>query len=353
MKRVIDKDFCLSSYLAFRYIFKDNYDFYESMHHVIYKGIPNDKRLLVKTAHDIDLGIQKQFDELYKKYNKVGILLSGGMDSAILATYLKPGSNAYTFKTKLSDSFNNDIVRSEAYCKELGLNHIFVDIDFDDYKKYTPILMKTKCAPVHSIEPQLYKAALIAKKYGDEIIIEGDESDYIFGGMDQLLSKDWQYEDFIKRYIYLNPENILNRPVDITDFFKKYKLEDGKIDFWGIMTHECTYESLSSYHNAFNTANMSYLDPYSIFEMSEKIDLNRIRNGESKYLIRELYSKKYSKFDVPEKLPMPRPVDIIFKDWDGPKRPEFRQDIDISKLTGNQKWQLWCAELFLDLFDKQ
>jgi hypothetical protein len=46
---------------------------------------------------------------------------------------------------------------------------------------------------------------------------------------------------------------------------------------------------------------------------------------------------------------MPRPVDAVFKDWDGPKRPEFRKDIPMDKLTGNQKWQLWCAEKFLDM----
>jgi hypothetical protein len=51
---------------------------------------------------------------------------------------------------------------------------------------------------------------------------------------------------------------------------------------------------------------------------------------------------------------MPRPVDIIFKNWEGPRRKEFRHDIPMSQLTGNQKWQLWCAELFLNLFvDKQ
>lgn len=45
-------------------------------------------------------------------------------------------------------------------------------------------------------------------------------------------------------------------------------------------------------------------------------------------------------------------VDKIFYDWEGPKRYEFRKDISMSKLTGNQKWQLWCAELFLNIFDK-
>ena len=35
----------------------------------------------------------------------------------------------------------------------------------------------------------------------------------------------------------------------------------------------------------------------------------------------------------------------------GPKRAEFRDDIDISRYSGNQKWLLWCLEQFLDMAD--
>ena len=47
---------------------------------------------------------------------------------------------------------------------------------------------------------------------------------------------------------------------------------------------------------------------------------------------------------------MPRPVDECFRDWEDPKRDEFRDDIDISKYSGNQKWLLWCLEQFLNEF---
>lgn len=33
------------------------------------------------------------------------------------------------------------------------------------------------------------------------------------------------------------------------------------------------------------------------------------------------------------------------------KRPEFRRYIDMSKLTGNQKWLLWVAEQFLNTIE--
>ena len=46
---------------------------------------------------------------------------------------------------------------------------------------------------------------------------------------------------------------------------------------------------------------------------------------------------------------MPRPVDSYFAGWKGPVRPEFRDDIDIQTFSGNQKWQLYCLERFLDI----
>jgi hypothetical protein len=85
--------------------------------------------------------------------------------------------------------------------------------------------------------------------------------------------------------------------------------------------------------------------------MADPLDMNRVRNGEPKYLVREFYAMKYPENEIPFKIPMPRPVDTIFKDWEGPTRPEFRSDIPMHQLTGNQKWQLWCAQLFLNLFD--
>ena len=63
-------------------------------------------------------------------------------------------------------------------------------------------------------------------------------------------------------------------------------------------------------------------------------------------------AKKYPEMPVPEKLPMPRPVDRWFKDWQGPVRSEFRDDIDIKELNGNSRWQLYCLERFLDMLDR-
>ena len=347
---MVNKDFCLSSYMAFRYIWKDGVDFYKGFHHKNYCAIPDAERIPVKTSEDIDRQIQKQIDELYSRYDNIGILLSGGMDSANLASYLKPGSHAYTF---VSDTgvFDKDVERAQTYCKKLGLVHHLVEITMEDYRKYTSIVMAAKNAPVHSIEPQIYKAAIMAKKDGVEMILVGESADLIFGGMDKLISPLWTFDGFVKRYTFLEPTLVLKNPVPQDELYERYRIDAEHIDYMKFMDEVFAIESSGSYLNAFGVAGLPYYDPYAKLVMAEPLDMERVRNGEPKYLVRGLYAIKYPDLEIPFKIPMPRPVDAVFRDWDGPKRPEFRSDIPMNTLTGNQKWQLWCAEQFLNLFD--
>ena len=180
------------------------------------------------------------------------------------------------------------------------------------------------------------------------MIIIGDAADYVFAGMDGLHAKDWTFDEFVERYTYLKPEEILVNPVDMTPAYEKYRKGD-MIDYIGLMHEYADIESYASYENAFDTCNMPFLDPYEVLKMAEPLDLDRIRKGESKYLIRSLFKMKYPEIPVPQKLPMPRPVDAYFKTWEGPIRPEFRKDIEMNKYTGNQKWQMYCLEKFLDM----
>jgi len=347
---MIDKDFCLSSYMAFRYIWKDGMDFYNGFHHRNYCAIPDEERIPVKTSEDIDAQIQKQIDELYSRYDNIGILLSGGMDSANIASYLKPGSHAYTFVSN-TGVFDKDLERASAYCKKLGLVHHQVEITMDDYQKYTSIVMAAKCAPVHSIEPQIYKAAIMALKDGVQMILVGESADLIFGGMDKLISPEWTYDGFVKRYTFLEPSLVLKNPVSQDELYEKYRIDADHIDYMKFMDEVFAIESSGSYLNAFGVAGLPYYDPYAKLVMADPLDMTRVRNGEPKYLVRGLYAIKYPDMEIPFKIPMPRPVDAVFRNWEGPKRPEFRTDIPMDSLTGNQKWQLWCAEQFLNLFD--
>lgn len=346
---MIDKNLSMSSFLALRYTEKNNVDFTEKLPYR-HPSIPEETdRILVKTAEDIGVAIEGQIAEIRKKYRKIGILLSGGMDSSILASYLC-GCDAYTFRFLGGDFQQDELRRAENFAKECNMNLHYVDIDWSTVRDNLNPLMLSKGGPVHSIEPQIYQGAVQAKRDGVDLMVIGDGSDYVFGGMDQLLSKDWSFEDFYHRYIYVEPEEILNEPVSVRYLFERYRDGD-KIDFLKFMDIVATEESYGSYSNAFLTADLAYFDPYEKLKMAEPLDLNRIRNGESKYLIRELFKLRYPHIPVPEKRPMPRPVDVYFANWNGPVRSEFKKEIDISKYSGNQKWLIWCLEQFLNMLD--
>ena len=341
--------FCRSSYLAFRYIERDDMDFFEGLHHRNIEPVKSEDKIKVTSAEDIDAAIEKSFSVLRGMGKKLGLMLSGGMDSAILASYMR-GADAYTFRFLDGTIYEDELERAKYYAETYGLNLHYVDINWQTIEPHIDSVMKNKCAPVHSIEPQLVVAAEQAKVDGVEMMIVGESSDLLFGGMDKLLSRDWKFDDFVKRYTFTDPAEVLVKPVDMSYLFERYRQGD-KIDFLKFMDDVFSTESSSSYLNAFETAQIDYFDPYANLQMSEPLDLYRVRHGEPKYLIRELFAKKYPLVPVPEKVPMPRPVDFYFADWKGPTRPEFKKNLDMKKFTGNQKWQLYCLERFLNLFD--
>lgn len=343
---MVDKNFCMSSFLAYRYIEKDDFDFKEGLRHKNFKCA--DDKIKVYTAKDINAALKENFSKTRGK--KLGLMLSGGMDSAILASYMA-GSDAYTFRFLNGDFQSDELHRAEYYAETYGLNLHYVDINWQSIEPVTDIVMKNKCAPVHSIEPQIYLAAKQALNDGIEVMMIGNSSDPIFGGFNELLAQDWNFDDFVKRYTFLNPFEVLENPVDVNYLFERYR-QGTKINFLKFMDEVYSIESSGSYMNAFETAGIEYLDPYANLEVGKPLDLQRIRNGESKYLIRELFKMKYPDFPVPEKVPMPRPVDFYFSDWKGPTRAEFKQNLEMKKFTGNQKWQLYCLERFLNLIDK-
>ena len=83
-------------------------------------------------------------------------------------------------------------------------------------------------------------------------------------------------------------------------------------------------------------------------KMGQPLDLKRVRNGESKYHIRELFKMKYPECPVPEKIAMARAVDYWLKDWYGPKRDEFIPGC-VQGMTGEQKFLVYSLERFLNL----
>jgi asparagine synthetase B (glutamine-hydrolysing) len=274
----------------------DEKHFFEGLQHQVFKQQPLERKVLVTDACDIDVALRNVFRRV--AHEKLGMLLSGGMDSSILASYMPEGSDAYTFRF-LGGSYQKDeLERAEYYANYYHLNLHYVDIDWSTVEKTVDKVMEHKGSPVHSIEPQLYTAAMQAKKDGVTMLVIGDAADYVFGGMDGLLSQNWSYEQYVKRTIYVNPAEVLKEPYNMDYLFERYRLGKSSIDYLRFYDEVVTDESYASYENAFETAEMDFIDPYELLKMAKPLDLGRIRNGDTKYLIRDLFRMKYPETTV-------------------------------------------------------
>lgn len=345
----VDKSLGLSSYFMYRYGFDENISISDK-----YPNHIEDisfKRTGVKNSHDLELALKNKVRQATSD-GKAVLALSGGIDSAILAKFMPEGSVAYTFRCIVPGvKVTDETQRAAYYAESCNLEHRIIDITWKDIEKTLNPLMKHKGGPIHSIESQIYIASLKAKQDGFTKIIFGENADIIYGGMDGLLQKDWLFNEFVDRYTYLKPYHVLRNPKLPLEPYYEFE-KDGHIDGHDFINKYFRQEALGTYNNACDTAGIEFVGPFSETVMDCPIDYSRIRSGETKYLIREVFNRLYDGMEVPEKIPMPRPVDEWFADWQGPTRPEFIPHC-ADNLSGDQKWMVWCAEKYLDLLDEE
>lgn len=340
-----DRRFCMNSYLMYRYVYDKDRGFEDDKN--CRQVDLNFERIPVKDKRDLYDALKRVVDEACAAED-VALALSGGIDSAILARLVPEGTKAYTFRcivpgTKVTDESAN----AKKWAEMNRLDHEIIDITWDDVVAAADLCMKHKQSPVHSIEAQIYIAAKKAASCGKTGFILGENADIIYGGMNGLLEKDWLYSEFVDRYTYVMPYRVLRDPVLLLEPFNEFEV-DGHIDGHDFINKYFRQEALGTYTNACETAGIKFIGPYSLTVMDRPIDYERIRSGDTKYIIRELFRQLYPGEEIPGKIPMPRPVNEWFAKWEGPVRDEFIPHCT-DNMTGDQKWMVWCLERYLNM----
>lgn len=159
---IVDKKRGLSSYFIYRYGFNEEVSISDKYpNHIVDLGF---ERIKVKTGEDLLSAIKSLVEEATAD-GKTALALSGGIDSAILAKYMPAGSRAYTFRCIVPGiKVTDETERASYYAKVCGLDHKIIDIYWEDIERVIDDLMRHKGGPVHSIEAQIYLAALEAKE---------------------------------------------------------------------------------------------------------------------------------------------------------------------------------------------
>jgi asparagine synthetase B (glutamine-hydrolysing) len=343
-----DVQYCMSSFLQFRTVADTQKTFSNKL--LPKHCDPISHRQPVENSKELHDALQASITKATKD-GRAALALSGGIDSAILAKFMPKGSIAYTFKCVVPGiSVVDESPFAATYAAQCGLEHRVIEIYWEDFDRYLSSLMLKKGAPIHSIEVQIHKAALKAKDDGFEKLIFGEAADCLYGGQDQLFSQEWKTEEFAERYSFVKPDQVLVNPLEISQVFTRYS-RCGYIDIIRFMAQFFYSESVASYQNACDAAGVTFLSPYAK-TIPPQLDLDRIRSGDPKYLVREVFLDLYPNVEIPKKTPMPRPMNEWLQSWQGPIRSEFISGC-VHGLTGDQRWLVYSLEKFLDLLESQ
>lgn len=339
----------MSSWLMFRTIVDNSKCFVERIKD--FHVLPPKNRVPIHNAEELHDALRRGIEK-FCGGKPVALALSGGIDSAILAKMMPKGSVAYTFRCVVPGiDVIDESPQAARYAAECGLEHRIVEIYWEDMVKMSKTLMRHKGSPCHSIEVQIYKACLQAHDDGFDKMIYGESADIVYGGMNGLLSKDRTVGDIIDRYSYVLPYKVLRDPMMITVPYTKWE-KDGYVDVHRFLNDTMYEEAINSYEDACATAGVELFMPYSKTYLNAELDYDRIRSGDNKYIVREVYKRLYPGWDVPAKTPMPRPLNEWMRDWQGPIRQEFWPHCTV-EMTGDQKWYVYALERFLEMIDNE
>lgn len=129
---------------------------------------------------------------------EVGIFLSGGIDSSLIASIAsKYKSDQKAFTITLKGQYDESSL-AEVTAKKYNINHTIIEISFSDLQNRLEKILTNYGEPfADSSAIPSYYAAMEAKKYIN-VIINGDGADELFGGYRRYVPFSWC--DFFKNY---------------------------------------------------------------------------------------------------------------------------------------------------------
>lgn len=269
---------------------------------------------------------------------KIGVLLSSGRDSLILAALVPKGTKTYT--ARLSGRRDESALAARM-SDRLGLEHTIIEMSKEDYDPDQELFQQHPllCCP------WVNKIARQAKRDGIDTLITGTGTLGGFGEQAKLVDLSRNPKKFLSLRAKQQPEKILREPYPLTKLCSQY-IKGGRIDvvyFMGLGRGETPVTEMSMAVEGVRAE-----APYH--GIIVKFDLNRAKK-EGKYLLGELYERLYDEPAPPKRVPALTDHAAWLEGW-RPSHPRFRDDIDLTGM-GIKLWQLYKLEHHWRLNDRR
>ena len=303
------------------------------------------KKTIISDEKDLDAFLKHFISQV--DFKKTGILLSGGIDSVLLASYCPKGTIAFTLKYPEMPSID-ECDQAKKYADLFGLTLIEVPVTWQDVLLYQDDLMLNKQSPLTAIEVGIYKMCLTSLDYGLENLLTGMGADVVFFVFFKIMSKKWENDEFVNFYTKIIPSSVIKNPSDTLEFFNKYYEENFDTDSFlaGVFSND----TISSFLNAFSLAGVNILAPYEFIERGFNLDTHSIIEGEEKKLLHNLFLHKTGQEHKKRKYPLPRPL-LMWKEYFELTQLDFwKMDPLATVDTDEKRWMIYSADRFIMMF---
>ncbi|MEQ6250959.1 asparagine synthase-related protein [Sulfitobacter sp. HNIBRBA3233] len=271
---------------------------------------------------------------------KLGILLSGGMDSALVAGCIPHSYTAYTFDYGEDRAHLSEYSEAARYLTH-GAEHKRFGVTRDAYFKAMDELICLLQQPVVPHAPAVYLAALRARADGCTHLLTGFSADTRFGGHGHLYKAQTKEElgEMLDKQ-FANPEKVLRSPQPskwVLDGF----VTDGRIDVAEFLKRVGTEGA--SVIGAITQAGLIHVTPFTELEWN--------RGGEQiskgKELVKKACITLYPEVGVNKKKPLPLPYNQWFEDYQ-PTRSELLPQAG-KYMDGKRRSLVYAVERYLAL----
>jgi asparagine synthase (glutamine-hydrolysing) len=142
---------------------------------------PNDTLEFESVVWRIEEALEQEFTSLAKRANRAAVLLSGGVDSSIMAAYAKRHfSDCVVFSCEIEGFANPELKRAVYVAEKLGLRHEIIRLDSSDLGQVFDEVVSMLEGPSRHIN-NIVVRRIFQRIRGYDVIIGGDGADALFG----------------------------------------------------------------------------------------------------------------------------------------------------------------------------